>query len=133
MVKYVLNSHSEFYGMIRRFSIDNIINDEEINYVLQWCQSNNQCMHFQEIASICLVIDRILEDGQITTNEITDMQGTIKTYLNTVFTFPITLSTQILNGIMKGITVDGEVSEDECRNLRQWLYDNIYINRPLSV
>ena len=26
---------------------------------------------------------------------------------------------------MKGIIEDGEVTEDECNNLRQWLYDNI--------
>ena len=32
------------------------------------------------------------------------------------------------HGILKGITVDGEVSEAECKNLRQWLYDNIYLS-----
>lgn len=123
----IRKSISEFYGIIRGFSIDNVINDEEISYISQWRQSNNQCMHFQEIASICRVIDRILEDGVITTNEIIELQRAIKTYLDTVTSSPITLSTQILNGIMKGIAVDGRVSEDECRNFRQWLYDNIYL------
>jgi len=33
-----------------------------------------------------------------------------------------------LDGILKGITVDGEITEIECKNLRQWLYDNIYLS-----
>lgn len=33
-----------------------------------------------------------------------------------------------MDGILKGITVDGEVTEAECKNLRQWLHDNIYLS-----
>ena len=49
-------------------------------------------------------------------------------YIKEVSTNPVTLATQILDGILKGITVDGEISDDECKNLRQWLYDNIYLS-----
>ena len=56
------------------------------------------------------------------------LQQTVKEYLDIVSTSPVTLATQILDGILKGITVDGEVSEAECYNLRQWLYDNIYLS-----
>ncbi len=52
----------------------------------------------------------------------------MKEYLDAVSTSPVTLATQILDGILKGITVDGEISDDECKNLRQWLYDNIYLS-----
>ena len=56
------------------------------------------------------------------------LQVAVKAYLDIVKTSPITLATQILDGILKGIIVDGDISEAECKNLRQWLYDNIYLS-----
>lgn len=74
-----------------------------------------------------VILDEILEDGIVTNYEIISLQSTIKAYLDSVNTSPITLSTQILNGIIKGISFDNMISESEIRNLRQWLYDNIYL------
>lgn len=61
-------------------------------------------------------------------DEIIKLQSTVKSFLDLVSTAPVTLATQILDGIMKGITVDGEISETECKSLCQWLYDNIYLS-----
>ena len=33
-----------------------------------------------------------------------------------------------MDGVLRGITVDGQITESECKNLRQWLYDNIYLS-----
>ena len=74
------------------------------------------------------MIDCILSDGKITIEEIKTLQNAVKSYLDIVSTSPVTLATQILDGILKGIIVDNEISEDECKNLRQWLYDNIYLS-----
>jgi len=120
-------SISEFYGVIRGFSIDNIINDEEVQYIKDWKTNNTQYIDHQEILDIILVINNILADGKITLDEIATLQCAVKSYLDIVSTSTVTLATQILDGILKGITIDGEISEDECRNLRQWLYDNIYL------
>lgn len=120
-------SISEFYGVIRGFSIDNVINDDEVQYIKDWKANNSQYTNQPEIADILNVIDNILADGKVTLDEITALQGSVKSYLDIVSTSAVTLATQILDGILKGITVDGEISEDECKNLRQWLYDNIYL------
>lgn len=118
---------SEFYGIVRGFSIDNIINSEEITYIKEWRNKfNDYCSH-KEIADIVEVIDNILDDGMVTANEIIVLQSVIKKYLDILESSPITLATQILDGILKGITVDGEITSEECNNLRQWLYDNIYL------
>lgn len=119
---------SEFYGMIRGFSIDNEINAAEIASIIKWKKDNQQHCDFKEFSSIFSVIDAIVADGVVTTDEIVKLQSTVKSFLNIVSTAPVTLATQILDGILKGITVDGVVSEDECKNLRQWLYDNIYLS-----
>ena len=119
---------SEFYGMIRGFSIDNDINAAETAYIINWKKAYRQYSDFKEFSSIFSVIDSITADGKITTDEIIELQSTVKSFLDIVSTAPVTLATQILDGIMKGITIDGEISEDECKSFRQWLYDNIYLS-----
>lgn len=121
-------SISEFYGIVRGFSIDNIIEDSEMQYIENWRKNSLQYSQHKEVANIIDVIDHILDDGKITVDEIMTLQSTIKEYLDVVSTSPVTLATQILGGIMKGITVDGKVSLEECNSLRQWLYDNIYLS-----
>lgn len=119
---------SEFYGVIRGFSIDNIINDDEVAYIKEWRESNYKYIKHKEIKNIIAVIDDILADDVITLDEMMDLQYAIQSYLDIVSTSEITLATQILDGILKGIIVDEEISESECKNLRQWLYDHIYLS-----
>ena len=117
----------EFYGILRGFSIDNEINNEEVAYITAWKAEHQKYATQPDIAAILSAIDSILEDGVVTVDEIITLQCSVRKYLDLVSTSPVTLATQILDGILKGITVDGEVSEAECKNLRQWLYDNIYL------
>lgn len=121
-------SISEFYGVIRGFSIDNIINAEETDYIKKWKQENAKFSAHQEISEIINTIDEILYDGKITLDETVKLQNVVKSYLDIVSTSEVTLATQILDGILKGITLDEEISTEECKNLRQWLYDNIYLS-----
>lgn len=118
---------SEFYGIVRGFSIDGEINAEETAYIINWKKSHKQYGSFKEFAAIFSVIDSITADGKITMDEVIELQSVIKSFLNIVSTAPVTLATQILDGILKGIAVDGDISEKECKCLRQWLYDNIYL------
>ncbi len=119
---------SEFYGVIRGFSIDNIITQKEYDYIKEWRNKYYVYSNQREISNIIAIIDKIIIDGTITIEEIVELQSVIKSYLDIVSTSPVTLATQILDGILKGITIDGEITEAECKNLRQWLYDNIYLS-----
>lgn len=119
---------SEFYGMIRGFSIDNEISPEEFNFIKKWKEEFSIYENQKGIADIISVLNKIIADGQITIEEIVLLQGVVKSYLDIVSTSPITLATQILDGILRGITVDAKITESECKNLRQWLYDNIYLS-----
>ena len=56
------------------------------------------------------------------------LQLEIRRHLDIVSTSTITLATQILNGIIKGIITDEEITEEECQNLRAWLYENNYLS-----
>ena len=118
---------SDFYGVVRGFSIDNKITVEEKNYIKDWKDKFDKYKNQREINAIVSVIDSIMSDGVITVDEIVDLQSVISEFLDKEKTAQITLATQILDGILHGITVDGEITEEECKNLRQWLYDNIYL------
>ncbi len=121
-------SISEFYGIIRGFSIDRIVTEKEAAFIKKWRDDNLKYNSHVEIKSTIEAIDIILVDGVVTADELTDLQGVLKMYLDTVSTSIVTLATQILDGIMKGIIADGEATEEECNKLRQWLYDNIYLS-----
>lgn len=120
-------SISEFYGIVKGFSIDSIISDEEKEYIIKWKKDFSKYISHKEIKDIINSINNILIDNVVTNEEIIELQSTIQLYLDNVNTSAVTLSTQILNGIIKGIIADNEITEQEIKNLRQWLYDNIYL------
>ena len=119
---------TELYGVLRGFSIDNEISQREADYLVQWKEENAKYIDQEVIRLIISAIDDILDDGIVTLREVIRLQRMIKEYLDAESTSPITLATQILNGIMKGISEDREITADECDKLRIWLYDNIYLS-----
>jgi len=121
-------SISEFYGIVRGFSIDNKITAEEASYIAKWKDEHQQYMAQKEIAAIINEIDNILADGLVTVDESFRLQEVIKRYMDIAASSPVTLATQILNGIMEGIIADRDISTEESKNLRCWLYDNIYLS-----
>ena len=121
-------SVSEFYGMIRGFSLDNKVSLEEMDYIYRWKEEHEPYKNYREFKGILKVLDKVFEDGWVTLDELVEIQSHVKNYLDVVSTAPITLATQILDGILKGITVDGKITEEEAKNLRQWLYDNIHLS-----
>ena len=118
---------SDFYGVVRGFSIDNKITEEEKDYIIDWKNKFSKYNNQKEICSIISCIDTIIADGIITVDEVLNLQAVISQFLDTEKTSQVTLATQILDGILRGITIDGEISEEECKSLRQWMYDHIYL------
>jgi len=119
---------AELYGVIRGVMLDSRIMPEEQSYIEQWIDNNKGFIAHKEVASITEELHAICEDGIINTNEALSIQKSIRQYLDVVSTSPVTLATQILSGIMKGILADGYISDNEALQLRQWLYDNIYLS-----
>lgn len=119
---------SELYGVLRGFTIDNEITDGEAEYLQRWRTENDKYSSHREIADILSEIDVVLSDGVVTVDELLSLQRSIKEYIDVANSSLVTLATQILDGIMKGIVEDGEISPEECNNLLVWMYDNIYLS-----
>lgn len=115
------------YGMIRGFTLDATVSEAEKEYLVSWRKTFSPHRTHRDVNAIIDVIDGILADGVITSDEINTLHLTVKRHLDIVSTSAITLATQILGGIIKGIITDEEITEAECRNLRAWLYENSYL------
>ncbi len=118
----------DFYGIIKGFSIDEIIVPKESAYISQWRKENQKYTNQKEISNIIKIIDKILEDGVIRNKEMQELIITVEEYFNLIVGSPITLAIQVLNGILKGICIDNKISTAEGENLRKWMYKNSYLN-----
>lgn len=131
-VKYISDpvlrrSMTEFYGMVQGFNIDHKIVKEEFEYIKQWGKTYKHYSKNKEFVAILETIDKIVEDGIITEDEMIELQSAINVYYRTISGAPETLALQVLNGILKGIIIDNKVSTEECKNLQYWLYENSYL------
>lgn len=123
----IRKSIMDFYGTIRGIAIDGIIVPEECAYISQWRDENLKYSNQQEISNIIKVIDKILEDGVINEEEMRELITTVEEYFNEITSSPTTIATQVLNGMLKGISIDNKISTNEGINLRKWLYENNYL------
>ena len=117
-----------FYGVIKGFTMDGDISDDEITSLKEWSNFFNSYQYIPYIKDILETIDQIIEDNIITADEIRRLQIQIRKYLNVNETSVATLATHILGGLIKGIVTDDEVTEEECLRLRDWLYDNYFLS-----
>jgi len=115
------------YGMIKGFSLDSTISEEELQYIQTWRETFSVYQSHADIATILEVIDQVTADGVITAKESKLLQATIRQHLDVSSTSMITLNTQVLNGIIKGIITDDEITDEECEALQDWLYENNYL------
>ena len=116
------------YGMVKGFALDSDISAEELQYIRSWRETFSVYQSHADIARIIEVIDQVMADGAITVKESRLLQATIRQHLDVSSTSMITLNTQILNGIIKGIVTDDEITAEECESLQEWLYENNYLS-----
>lgn len=118
---------TEFYGIIQGISIDGCISLQERESIERWKIENEQYCSCIDVKKILGFIDVILEDGVITADELQRLHILMTQYWNSISSSTITLATQVLSGMLKGIIADQEITIDECDKLEKWLLDNDYL------
>lgn len=118
---------AEYYGMLEGFTDDGIIDEAERKYILDWTKSHSNYSNIPEIAKIIELSRAIIESGNISITDVRQLQYIIRDYLNGISSSPITLATQVLAGILKGIAFDSVITKDELLRLKEWVYDNSYL------
>jgi len=126
--KSLTDAIHSFYGMIRGFTLDGKVSEKEKKYILEWREKFAPYSNNPAISRIIEVMDGIKRGGTIGLGEINALCETVKQHLDIMNTSAVALSTQILNGIIRGIITDDEITVDECKKLRSWLYSNSYLS-----
>ena len=106
---------------------DNIITDEERDYLAKWKNENSEVLAVPELQRLVNYIDEALSDGILTEAEKCEINTIISNYYSTIKAAPETTATQVLDGILRGISADNVITELECRQLQNWLYDNSFL------
>lgn len=125
---YISDTHfnqaiCEIYGVVQGIGMDNTLSSNEIAYIANWKKDNIAIVNYNSVASIFDVIDAILVDGVITKEELSTLRKTMERYFLTCSTAETTRASQILYGILKGISCDQTICETECSALQEWLYE----------
>ena len=118
---------TDYYGIVKGIMADNVITDEEREFLSKWKKENSAILTVPELQKLVSYIDEALSDGILTEGEKNDIHLIIGEYYSTIKAAPETTATQVLDGILRGITADNEVTETECRQLQNWLYDNSFL------
>ena len=119
---------SELYGVVVGFVGDGTVSPAERSFIAQWAYDHEEDgKQHKSIARILEKIDECLADGVVSLQEMEELRDVVKYNLQLVSGSYASSATQVLQGLMKGIAADGEVTVEECRLLRRWLYDNIHL------
>ncbi len=120
-------SINTLYGIIKGISCDGIIDNKEIEKLKSWVEENRIYKQYLLFNRIINKIEGILSDNIITNYERIELEQLVTSINSSKMYNESTLSLQILNGILDGITYDQEVNQKEIDSLNLWLKQNDYL------
>ncbi len=123
----ITKSLNNFYGLIHGIDADLKINDIEINTIRNWISENSRFSKVYPFSIILHMTIKVLEDNIITSEEKCLLLEETKKYLSADSFSEVTLSFQILIGILEGISCDKLIRYEELVVLQKWLFDNIHL------
>lgn len=114
-------------GILLGIQIDNVINEDEINELNHWLDSNHTMFYKAPFDELVNLIKSALADLILTKEEIEDILwlcNNFKNLENGQYYNTITNDIQRLNGILYGIMSDNIISNTEILELQEWLNNN---------
>lgn len=118
---------SEIYGILQGIIIDKKLNEEELLYLSNWTKNNVTLKENNIIYELFEFIDTLISTKSIAAADFKALNNVMTKYYETLSSAQTTIATQILSGILIGISVDHIVNTEECIELQNWLYDNYYL------
>ena len=112
-------------GLVEGINIDNVINETEVQELDNWWKTNFDLISRAPFNEIIPLVKQICEDKIITESEFLDLKWTIDNIIseNRYYNL-ITSKIQELEGIFHGILADNVITDEEIKNLENWLFDN---------
>lgn len=118
---------NDLYGIIEGMNYDGEVDEQEIRFLKNWVDENQQYREYLLFERVIVTLNRILEDGVVTDYERQELSTLVESMNHSKIYNDATLSIQILQGILKGIVCDEEIEESEIKSLQKWLENNDYL------
>jgi len=115
-------------GILKGIYIDKVINKTEIDELSAWCANYISYIDRQQFSEVIPLIEKALEDGKLTEDEIEDLKWFIGNLITkNKYYDVVTSDIQRLEGIIHGILADNEINNAEIECLKQWLLENEHL------
>lgn len=110
---------NELIGIIKGVNFDGVINNKEISRLQIWVNKNRNLAYKSNQIKLIQLVDSILADKIITTEE----RNSVLEFCNTVTNESSNEITKIyeLNGIIEGIICDEVINDAEIYRLKEWM------------
>lgn len=115
---------NNLYGMVRVILFEEYITEAQFSLLEEWYTENKQYNQYLIFHKISLVLKEIMNKGYLTgmdKKELVDIVDFVP--ISSIYSKK-TLKTQVLQGIIKIITVDDKVTMEELSHLMDWLKRN---------
>lgn len=115
-------------GILTGIAIDGTINPKEVEELKAWVNDHRKLVGNHPFTELIPAIDAALMDGIIDAEEQADLLWLCQNLQSgSTYYDETTSDIQRLQGILHGILADGEVTDDELRQLSQWTEDHCYL------
>lgn len=114
-------------GALEGMMADGIISSGEISNLKEWFENNQKLEGNKYGKTIINVLKDILSDGIVTFEEVVLLKNTLLEITQYLSSSVETKSTQLLQGMINGITADKTLDDAEIYSIQKWVYDNQYL------
>lgn len=109
-------------GILSGMVADKLLNEKELLFLDAWLKSQQYLVEDPDVVKILKLVGDILEDGQISPQELQDMQRSIEDILsNRESSQPGVGQIEELVGFLTGVASDGVLNDQEVEALSSWL------------
>ncbi len=114
----------ELEGILTGIRADGAIGQQEFARVERWLSENEQHALVYPFSEIAVHLRQALRDGVITLDECDDLLFVVQKLTNANPYFDgLRTGTQVLMGLLAGVSADGMLSDAEVKALSQWVED----------
>jgi len=121
----LVKSLNTLYGLVMGITSDKVINELEIQRIDQWLKEYEKFKESLPYSDIYPRIEEILQDRLITEGERRILIQISQEYIQEDSYCKVTLSMQILKGIVEGISCDKKIVLVELDSLKEWMQGNL--------
>lgn len=109
-------------GILKGVAIDGVITSDEAKELKAWCDDNRALIGNHPFTELIPKIDAALADGVIDAEEQADILWVCQNLSSeSIYYDDVTSDIQRLQGILHGILADGHISDEEIKQLSEWV------------